>query len=169
MVYNPNIPNAGDLLSNSQGQIKSNFSVANTAYGVNHFPFTDTTANAGKHIKVELPAGAIPISTIGEIVLFGGALPGGQSALFYQRDGSVNNFNLTGLDPVLAPTGSCTMVGNLIFNWGSISGTPIANNTVVTFNRAYSNAGNVFSIVLGPQSNTTDDKTISIKTGIFVI
>lgn len=55
MTYNPNIPNPTDLLSNSQGQIKTNFSTANTSFGVDHYAFDNATPNNGFHNKVTTP------------------------------------------------------------------------------------------------------------------
>ncbi len=55
MTYNPSIPNPGDLLSTSQGDIKDNFSSANTSFGVDHYAFSDLTANNGKHKFVTTP------------------------------------------------------------------------------------------------------------------
>lgn len=55
MSYNPNIPNATDLLSNSQGQLRTNFQTANTSFGIDHYAFADTTPNNGFHNKVTTP------------------------------------------------------------------------------------------------------------------
>jgi hypothetical protein len=55
MTYNPLIPQAGDFLSVSQGQILNNFSKANTSFGIDHYPFSDLTANNGKHNKITTP------------------------------------------------------------------------------------------------------------------
>jgi len=53
MTYNPNIPNPTDFLSDSQPQIKNNFSAANTSFGIDHTPFTGVT-NIGFHKPVHL-------------------------------------------------------------------------------------------------------------------
>lgn len=55
MTYNPNKPAANDDLSDSQGDIKSNFTVSNNVFLVDHYPFSNTTANKGKHNQVTTP------------------------------------------------------------------------------------------------------------------
>lgn len=49
MTYNPGIPTPTQNLSVSQGLIKTNFTTANTSFGINHFPFDDLTTNNGLH------------------------------------------------------------------------------------------------------------------------
>lgn len=60
MTFNPNIPNAGDFLSDSQGQLKTNFTALNNSFSRNHVPFS-TVTNNGKHTFMEmvLTAGSI--------------------------------------------------------------------------------------------------------------
>lgn len=72
MSYNPNIPNATDLLSNSQGQIKTNFQTANTSFGVDHYSFDNGTASNGFHNKVTTPliVGGVHPTTVNEPKLY---------------------------------------------------------------------------------------------------
>lgn len=57
MVYDPNIPQTGDNLSKSQGQILGNFTALNTIFNFDHYAWNDsTTANQGLHRKVAFPA-----------------------------------------------------------------------------------------------------------------
>lgn len=65
MSYNPNIPLAPDFLSVSQGDLLNNFSVADTSFGINHYKFSDLTANNGKHNNIQTPLviGAVHPST----------------------------------------------------------------------------------------------------------
>lgn len=53
MTYNPNIPQATDFISQSQAQIQTNFSQADTAFGIDHTAFSVAT-DQGKHKKVTL-------------------------------------------------------------------------------------------------------------------
>lgn len=56
MVYDSNIPQTGDNLSTSQGQILENFSQLNLVFTEDHFAFNDSVvANRGLHRKVSLP------------------------------------------------------------------------------------------------------------------
>lgn len=52
-MYNPNIPNATDYLSDSQGQMKTNFQQLNSVYDVDHSPYTSAT-NIGYHKDVHV-------------------------------------------------------------------------------------------------------------------
>lgn len=49
MTYNPNVPLPTDNLSDSQGDLKTNFTAANNTFAVNHFPLADLTAQNGFH------------------------------------------------------------------------------------------------------------------------
>lgn len=55
MTYNPAIPQAGDDLSDSQPQILSNFAVADTSFGIDHYKFSNLTANNGFHNQMTTP------------------------------------------------------------------------------------------------------------------
>ena len=54
MAYKDNIPQAADILSSSQADLLENFSELDTQFAVNHYEFSDTTANIGKHRFVSL-------------------------------------------------------------------------------------------------------------------
>ena len=51
MVYNPNIPQPEDRPSDSQSQLKENFSKLNSIFNIDHVPFNATQA-AGEHDKI---------------------------------------------------------------------------------------------------------------------
>lgn len=55
MTYNANIPQPGDLLSTSQGDILTNFTAADASFGVDHYAFSNQTANNGFHNTVTTP------------------------------------------------------------------------------------------------------------------
>jgi hypothetical protein len=54
MVYLPGIPNATDIPSNSQPQIKENFTQLNTQFSVEHVAFNAASGN-GQHLGITLP------------------------------------------------------------------------------------------------------------------
>jgi len=75
MAYNPDIPQTGDNLSTSQGQILGNFQALNTIFNFDHYAWNDSvTANQGLHRKVEFPA----TNTIGAL--------GGLSSVIYSKN-----------------------------------------------------------------------------------
>lgn len=55
MVYNPNIPTAPQKLSVSQPLILANFGQLDTSFGIDHYKFSDATANNGFHNSVTTP------------------------------------------------------------------------------------------------------------------
>lgn len=48
-IYNPAIPAATDFLSDSQVDIRNNFTQADTTMGIDHYNFSDGTSNNGYH------------------------------------------------------------------------------------------------------------------------
>lgn len=54
--FNPNIPNPGDLLSDSQPVLKTNNQALNNIFGIDHYPFADVSLNQGFHNQVTTPA-----------------------------------------------------------------------------------------------------------------
>ena len=54
-VYNNAIPQPTDFLSVSQQDILNNFSQADISFGIDHYTFSDGTANNGKHNQVTTP------------------------------------------------------------------------------------------------------------------
>ena len=69
MTFNPNIPGASDLLSQSQSEIQTNFSSSNTSFGVDHYAF-DSVSNNGLHQFVTTPNAAVP-TTVNDPKLYG--------------------------------------------------------------------------------------------------
>lgn len=55
MSYNNAIPQPTDFIADSQVQILNNFSSADTSFGVDHYAFSDTTGDSGKHDQVTTP------------------------------------------------------------------------------------------------------------------
>lgn len=55
MVFKPGIPQPNDLLSDSQGDLLGNMQQLDTSFGIDHYKFSDTTANLGFHNQVTTP------------------------------------------------------------------------------------------------------------------
>jgi hypothetical protein len=55
MVFSPNIPTASQKLSASQPLLLANNQQLDTSFGIDHYKFSDGTANNGFHNKVETP------------------------------------------------------------------------------------------------------------------
>lgn len=119
MSYQPNIPQATDLISVSQNDILNNFKAIGTAFDVNHVDFNAT--GAGKHFKVEMPNQTVDPTP-----------PGGQSTI-YSKSGDIwairgagtpyqltNAVNAT--PAIFGNAGSTFLPGGLILKWGNRTG-----------------------------------------------
>lgn len=126
--FNPNIPQANDLISVSQGQLLNNFSQANVVIAKDHYAFDDTlNGNEGLHKQVTFPAvkASDPTIVSPEGILYT-KTSGGNSQLFYENSTTVTQ--LTGLNPV----------GNIQFRWGLANcGTP---GTTINFTTPFPNS-----------------------------
>lgn len=121
MTYNPNIPQATDNISVDQPKILTNFSQANTLFGLDHFSFNNATvANRGLHQQVTFPTplGAAPTPSNPEGILYPLADPNDTSSRtqLYFKNGSTsfqvtNRFTNSG-------SGYSMMPGGIIFMWG---------------------------------------------------
>ena len=154
-TYFPNIPQSTDNPANSQPLLLSNFQALDAAVGRNHEPMSDTT-NSGRHVVVEMKeqgADPAPVATYGSLYVKDDA---GTQNLYFQDESSVlykltNSFNATG-------TGSLTLPGGLIINWGSV--TSNSGGVVATFDTAFSSS--VFSVVVTSlQNNPSNNSTVS--------
>lgn len=157
--FNPNIPNANNAPKNDQPLMQQNNQTLNTALQIDHY--FNNTGKDGTHKQITLTNEGAPGLGTGNGVLFAN-LANGQSWPFWQNGAAGSPFQIFGASSTVA-NGYSTLPGGIIIQWGSITGAPIANNQAVGFPLTFPTA--VFSITLGPASNSTSDKTISIKTG----
>ncbi len=64
MPFNPAIPQATNLLSNSQGALLTNNGFLNTWSNVDHYALDDATVNNGKHQVIQMPVQtSVPVTT----------------------------------------------------------------------------------------------------------
>jgi len=142
MAYNANIPNPGDLLSVSQGDIKNNFLQANTSFGINHYPFDDGTANNGKHKKVSLPVTSDPANVLGEGIAYSKAIGIGTDAQLFWRfsSGAINPLQITNnVNNPASNNGAIPLMGGLILQYGTA--TTSAAATTVNFTNTFQAGG----------------------------
>lgn len=148
MTYNPNIPQASDDPSDSQGQILTNFGQLNTLFDKDHVAYNDaTSADRGQHRKVSLinviadPGLAAPKAT-----LYTKAV-NTQNQLFFQNDSAGTDvYQITGGGGAATtwvnfngnvPVGPIAPNQNL--NVASVTKNSTANYTV-TFSKNYKTA-----------------------------
>lgn len=134
MVFNKNIPQPGDRLSQSQQDLLNNNLQLNTSFSVNHYAFDDQTVNNGMHHECQLVEQlANPNPIVGTDSLYtkvSGAIPKGE--LFYQRgtNGVPNTpIQLTFGDPLGLANGYTFLPGAILIQWGqtTASGTGTRN------------------------------------------
>lgn len=137
MAFNPNIPQANDLLSDSQGDILVNFQTSNTSFGIDHYAFSNLTANNGKHNKVTTPiisGGVAPVTASNEPIMYALNPNGSIQALHFSRGGNnavptpLTYLQSTNAAISLLPLASTTIV--------SLTGVAIASGIVSGYNAA---------------------------------
>ena len=125
MTFSPTIPQATDLISNSQADLLTNFGQLNTQYGADHDGFNTGSGNgSGMHDQVTFLANqSAPSLTRNSVTGVSGLYANAVSALsqlFFQN--STQNVQLTNLT-VVSTTPSATGFGiktpwGITLNWG---------------------------------------------------
>ncbi len=145
MTYNAGIPNANDLIANSQGEIKTNFFQLNDQFGKDHVPFNNAGSNGtGFHTKVTLELGSDPAANTTDVILYNKQVnytgPTTRNELFLRQssnDGSAV-IQLTDLFQAIntGSSGSTFLPGGLAIKWGqfTFSGTSSVQPFVSAFN-----------------------------------
>jgi len=91
MTFNPNIPMPNDELSDSQGDIQTNFNQSNIIFGIDHYTFDNGTANKGKHTWVTTPltpGGTHPVTAVNEPKFYGMQVTAPLGVIQYSRLGN---------------------------------------------------------------------------------
>lgn len=151
MTYNNSIPQANDLISQSQSQILTNFSQLYSVFAQDHIEYDDSTAaDRGKHKQVtlkELSAG--PATTATEIALYTKDVSG-TTRLFYRTPSSGDEIQMTG--PITAAqNGTCLLASGIKIVWGRDTIAGGAVTKAVTFVSAFS--GTPYMINATPYAN----------------
>ncbi len=147
-LYNPNIPQASDNLSVSQGQIQNNFSQANSVMAVNHYPFDfATTSLEGKHKFCSFvdQVSTDPSTATGEMALYNKG-----DELFYRLQTSGTVVQLTG--PALnAGSGYTTLPGGVLMQWGT--GVVSSGGVIITVTFPIAFSATPYSVSSTPYNN----------------
>ena len=170
MSYNPNIPQASDIPSQSQGEMLTNFSQLNTVFDVDHVPFNDgTVSNRGKHDQsTYIELGADPSTAANEVAVYCKDV-GGNSRLFMRQESAGTVIQLSGANPTSGTSGSTFLAGGLIIKWG-VRTSPSDGVSVTFAGGAFPN--NVFALTLGERRNGTSQTSTyftSLTTSGFII
>ncbi len=169
MSYNPSIPQADDLISESQLAIQTNFSQLNTIFEKDHVEYDNaTTADRGKHKQSTYPDSSSDPATAGnELALYSKDV-GGNSRFFMRQESSGTVIQLSGIDPVLMTNGYTFLPGGVIFQWGEIAPVSGKSSTPVSFPIAFPNT--VFQVVItGDHSSSVGSFDAWILSGTIAL
>lgn len=153
VTWNSNIPQPGDLISNSQAEILNNNQAINSI-------FNDATNGDFTKFLVQamgtIPAVVDPVSAYHTVAGTGTTFSG--KPLPYFKN-SLGEFPLM---PDLQVSGNnySFQIGNLIIKFGKT--TSVANNTTVTFVQAFPN--NCFAVLVSGGNATGTQPTINVNT-----
>lgn len=160
MTFNPAIPAPTDLISQSQAQIQTNFSQADTAFGVDHTAFS-VLANQGQHKQVTLIAPISNPNQAGNIASVYTKTSGAGVELFYQHGtANLGVSQLTGGGITAAAWAYFTVSGGVVtllasFNVSSVANTGANTAVTITFSRAFGSA-NYAALINAYQTGTGD-------------
>jgi len=155
MTYNPNIPNASDILSVSQGQLKTNFQQVNTIFSKNHVTFNNaTTADRGKHTSVQFQRRSSAPSLDANDGAFYTKNSSGTN-VFWKRQGG-SEVKITNVDPSIGANGYTFLPGGLLIQWGSLN-VPSGESGSISFPIAFTVAP--YSINVTAQRSATANAT----------
>ena len=181
-AYQPGIPTGTVNLDVDYQNLQNNFQQLDTIFGIDHKPFSNTTAKQGYHTVVHLveqsntsnnppnnqPVVApAPVANIGE--LFAAEINDGidTDTAFYFQSGKGKVMQMTrNFVPVAANNGYTFLPGGLILQWGQITSTSSSFTTLnfSTNNKAFPN--NCFAIytqVYGSGSAPNGNATLEIR------
>jgi len=159
MTYQPLIPNPGDYLAESQPEIRTNFNLLNTYFGINHVEF-DAAGDNGKHIFATFiqqgvhPAGD-PATIVDEVAVYAkeltyGAPPVTEETLYLRKENNGTVIQISGPDPIIADPGSTYLAGGIIIKWGFGPIGTGAAGTVLGFASPFPN--NCWEVIITPQN-----------------
>lgn len=146
MTYNPNIPQATDIISQSQPLILTNFSQLNTVFMVDHVEYDNATAgDRGKHTSSTYVEQAVaPATGAAEEALYSAAI-GGTTRIFVRPPSSGAAYQLTATPPSAGATGYSYLPGGILIQWGTFTwaGANVTQiqNFPISFSTAYQVVG----------------------------
>ncbi len=152
--YNPDIPQGGDNLSTSQGQILNNFTELNNIFDANHFKYNfATVGDRGLHRKIDLPVTTTVSAPSGTAsVIYNKAVSGVASPYFDNavgssvlwRGGSSNGLAST----TLANPGLLNLPNGFQVRWGTDQFAMGSATRTVTFTPAFTTTALVATVTI---------------------
>lgn len=165
--YIPTVPTANETIADTQPLINTNFTVINTAFGVDHTPMTNSTYQ-GEHNKVTLTTRTSPAfnpidptpSPDGPI-LYSKVSGASLNEMYFETTGGTI-VQLTNLvNPVVRENpGSTFLPGGIIIQWGIVNLVTPGGNAF-TFKQAFPNG--LFSLVVTALNTTATATSVSAQ------
>lgn len=164
MTYTVGTPFDGQSLSNSKPQIRSNFTVINTAFSVNHLALG--AVDQGKHKFLQMPnqspAPSPPPSTSAAESGFYAKSAQSFSNLFWrQESGGADplknqgaEIQLTNITPLSVSNGHSFLPGGLLIQWGSTTTDSSGTKANINFPVAFSSTAYVVNVTADTASLT---------------
>lgn len=165
MSYNPNIPQATDRPSVSQGQFLTNFQQLNTVFSNDHVAFNNATvANRGKHKKVTLISSSTPTTDPTDLALYSQTVGGVVKWFFmYPNTGSIVQLSL-GTAPLSAASGYTWLAGGMMMQWDKVINVPVGTSGNISFPVAF--ASTPYSITCTfSRSATSNVQSVYVLSG----
>jgi hypothetical protein len=151
MAYNPNIPQPGDLLSVSQGDLLENFTQLNDIFEVDHLTYDAVDApNRGKHMAIHMREQlSDPTTAAQELAFYCKRDSSSNLALYLRKEsnGAIVPFSL----PLTGTTTGSIVVGGVRLQWGSSTIPGSQDRVAVVFPVAFSS--NAWQVMVTPYGN----------------
>lgn len=164
MTYNPAIPAANDLISQSQAQIQTNFSQLDLIFDVDHVTFNNSTAgDRGKHRHSTYVEQSVnPTTAVNEVALFAKD-NGGIETLYFRKESNGTTIQMTGQDPVGSAPGSTFLPGGLVMKFGQASVSDSNPSNIVTFITPFPTA--CLTVTISIVAASVPSGTVIVKDG----
>lgn len=143
-LFIPTIPQPGDNLDFSQGQLLSNNSGLDTVFGVDHYKFSDATVNKGFHNQVTTPVRSHPVT--GPNPVFYGAQDSANLGVLQYSSGP-NNAVPTPLTMLQSPSTPISLAPNGTTNIIDFTGLTRAFGVISASDTTGTNVGSMWYIV----------------------
>lgn len=163
MVFKPNIPQANDILSDSQGDLLGNFQQLDTSFGIDHFPFSDQTADNGFHKKVTLPgnvAAPTPGAGYGDIYAVTTA---SITQPYWIRDAQATIYNMLPIKAFGSFTGAGATINASNLTASRTAGQPVGVFDInIAANVINPVPGTSYGVLIGTGVNTLNSRRIAV-------
>ena len=161
MTFDPNIPLATDLISNSQGDILTNFTQLNTQFGIDHVAFYTGSGNGdGTHKQITFNTPRLDPVLAGDDSMVYSKTVSGVTQLFFANATTAAQVSSTG---TAANPGTITIPGGLTIAFGNASIT-----AGVLHNFGYTFSATPYSVVIsGPAASSQAPTLFSVNTSQF--